>query len=514
MVQDKTKEKEARVPQKKIQIKPEQAPSRVPTGEITRPESGRYWPGRQPRQLQPELSTPSRSGKGGEARPIVEEDEEQPLSVFDRRHTQQKAAAPVVVYVTSDPRLDRLRQKDREIEREEISKRDEPDLKRRRREESAEAETQAQEEPSGETKEDPEARRRQLLIRLKQERLNAVTGGPLELEDTEYARQREEAKRASLHDMGAQQEVLAREEDASEEADDEEEDDNEPEESGAFHAMAKPIFVRKEDRETVKERERVEAEELAELERKEKQKEQRQRESKQLVVETLKREADQTALADSDEDMPDDDDEVNEAEEYEMWKVREIQRVKEYREEREKWELEKLEVERRRRLTDAERAKEDAEAQKLRDAMVPKEAKWKFMQKYYHKGAFFMDTAEKGVLKEEVYRRDYGLATGEDKFDKEMLPKIMQVKNFGKRGRVKWTHLVNEDTTQRALDSAFTTGTALAAVKGSVNFAANMTYDQQKFTYSEESQKMLGSANYGNARSRDQIDRPAARRYR
>ena len=112
----------------------------------------------------------------------------------------------------------------------------------------------------------------------------------------------------------------------------------------------------------------------------------------------------------SDDEMPSDDDETNEAEEYEKWKVREINRIKAYREEREKWQKEKEEIQRRRSMTDEQRRREDAELEK---ANKKDDVKWNFLQKYYHKGAYFMDTAEKGQEKESIYRRDYGHATGE-----------------------------------------------------------------------------------------------------
>ncbi|EFJ16897.1 hypothetical protein SELMODRAFT_421618 [Selaginella moellendorffii] len=68
--------------------------------------------------------------------------------------------------------------------------------------------------------------------------------------------------------------------------------------------------------------------------------------------------------------------------------------------------------------------------------------KRKFLQRDYKKGPFFQSDNEP------IYKRDFSEPTGEDKLDKKLLPKVMQVKGFGRRGRVKWTHLVNEDTSR------------------------------------------------------------------
>ena len=52
---------------------------------------------------------------------------------------------------------------------------------------------------------------------------------------------------------------------------------------------------------------------------------------------------------------------------------------------------------------------------------------WKFLQKYWHKGAFFQDEGDAGrnaVGGDDIFRRDYSGPTGEDKMDKTVLPKV------------------------------------------------------------------------------------------
>ncbi|EZG56588.1 Prp19-binding domain splicing factor [Gregarina niphandrodes] len=70
-----------------------------------------------------------------------------------------------------------------------------------------------------------------------------------------------------------------------------------------------------------------------------------------------------------------------------------------------------------------------------------------FMQKYYHRGAFYSDVTPH----EKSFEKDFNAAVGEDRLDKTLLPKILQVRrgDFGKRSRSKYTHLVDQDTTDR-----------------------------------------------------------------
>ncbi|EDV28806.1 uncharacterized protein TRIADDRAFT_7634, partial [Trichoplax adhaerens] len=118
----------------------------------------------------------------------------------------------------------------------------------------------------------------------------------------------------------------------------------------------------------------------------------------------------------------------------------ELNRIKKDRDEREQREKEKQELERIRNMTDEERRLEFLKNPKLQVNKGPK-GRYKFLQKYYHKGAFFMDDEDN------LYKRDYAEPTLEDHFDKTILPKVMQVKHFGRSGRTKYTHLVDQDTT-------------------------------------------------------------------
>ena len=267
------------------------------------------------------------------------------------------------------------------------------------------------------------------------------------------------------------------EDDTDERSSQEESSDTEDEES-----RCKPIFVRKKDRITVKEREREEKRQL-QLEKEEiKKAEIRRRESLRMAEVCVKNITLEEKSSDKDPkgllDVNTDDD--NEEEEYEAWKLRELRRIKKYRDEKELIKREAVETERRRYMTDEERRQDLRNIPKLVTNKSVK-GKFKFMQKYYHKGAFYMDKEEK------VYKRDFSASTLEDHFDKTVLPKVMQVKNFGRSGRTKYTHLVDQDTTEFEADWSLNTP---QNIKFHLNHAAGMMSNFERPTSKQKSRNL------------------------
>ena len=88
-----------------------------------------------------------------------------------------------------------------------------------------------------------------------------------------------------------------------------------------------------------------------------------------------------------------------------------MRRLKRDREEAEAVAKEMAELERLRNLTEEERRVEFQKNPKEITNKIQK-GKYKFMQKYYHRGAFFLEKEE------DVLKRDTTGATLEDRFDK------------------------------------------------------------------------------------------------
>jgi microfibrillar-associated protein 1 len=270
-------------------------------------------------------------------------------------------------------------------------------------------------------------------------------------EDDEAIEERRQRVREKAKLLQRQREEEAAFEEELEEEDEEDEEseyETDSEEEFGGMAMIKPVFVPKSERDTIAEREKLEAEEEAMKTSLKKKLEERKIETKQLVVEEIRKEEEieKNREAEGDGGEVDTDDETNEAEEYEAWKAREIARIKRDRDDRDKLIKEREEVEKLRNMTEEERREWERKNPK---PLPLNKKKWKFMQKYYHKGAFFQTQSDDrdGAGGEEIFKRDFSAPTGEDRMDKTILPKVMQVKHFGRSGRTKWTHLVAEDTT-------------------------------------------------------------------
>lgn len=152
------------------------------------------------------------------------------------------------------------------------------------------------------------------------------------------------------------------------------------------------------------------------------------------------------------EDEVDDTDDLDPEAELAAWKLRELKRVRRDRAAIEEKEKEREEIERRRNLTAEEREAEDQAFIEAQKEGREDRGKMGYMQKYFHKGAFFGGDRNDEVDEEvaNALNRDLAGAKFEDETgDKSVLPEYMRVRDMtrlGRKGRSKYKDLKSEDT--------------------------------------------------------------------
>lgn len=184
---------------------------------------------------------------------------------------------------------------------------------------------------------------------------------------------------------------------------------------------------------------------------------QRQEKADMLIRDQLEKEAiarsaanrawdDDEAAEVGEEGALDDRDGLDPKAEYAAWKLRELKRIKREREAIEAAEKEREEIERRRNLTAEEREREDREfIAKQKEERDATRGQTGFMQRYFHKGAFYRDDLER----EGLDRRNVMGSRFVDDVARETLPEYMQIRDMtklGKKGRTRYKDLRTEDT--------------------------------------------------------------------
>lgn len=246
------------------------------------------------------------------------------------------------------------------------------------------------------------------------------------------------------------------EEEEEEEEEESEEESSEEESSSEDEAprrVLRPTFIKKDKRGAETAESQAAADSVAESEAK---KSQRQEKADTLVREQIEKDAlarssanrawdDDEAMA-NEEAAIDDTDNKDPESEYAAWKLRELKRIKRERESIEAAEKEREEIERRRNLTAEEREREDSEfISKQKEERDATRGQSGYMQRYFHKGAFFRPDLEK----EGLDRRNVMGARFVDDVSRETLPQYMQLRDMtklGKKGRTRYKDLKSEDT--------------------------------------------------------------------
>lgn len=266
---------------------------------------------------------------------------------------------------------------------------------------------------------------------------SAVEAARLEAEQLARAEEEEGFEtESSESDEGSEEEESESEEESSEEE--------------APKLLLRPTFIRKDKRKDVGAvaDSKTEEEKWVDSEARRKEK------ADELVQDQLEKNAAARAAGkknwDDDEEADgeevDDTDGLDPEAERAAWKLRELKRVKREREVIELAEKEREEIERRRNLSKEERDEEDRDFIERQKEEQEGRGKMGYLQKYFHKGAFFQDDAKA----EGLDRRDImGSRYADDVTNRELLPQYMQIRDMtqlGRKGRTKYKDLKSEDT--------------------------------------------------------------------
>ncbi|PVI00888.1 hypothetical protein DM02DRAFT_372355 [Periconia macrospinosa] len=226
------------------------------------------------------------------------------------------------------------------------------------------------------------------------------------------------------------------------------EDEEESSEDEAPKKLLRPVFLKKNQRVKVAAPTKTADEIYAEEQQR------KQEQARAIIQQQIEQRAAEKAAGkkDWDDDVEeadinaiDDTDGVDPAAEYAAWKLRELKRIRRERLAIEEAEAEHAEIERRRNLTDAEREAEDREYLEKQKEERGDRSDMAFMQKYFHKGAFFQEELkELGIDKRNVMGAQFA-----DQTNREVLPEYMQIRDMtklGKKGRTKYKDMKTEDT--------------------------------------------------------------------
>ncbi|KAI9698768.1 MAG: hypothetical protein M1836_003878 [Candelina mexicana] len=288
-------------------------------------------------------------------------------------------------------------------------------------------------------------------VDLNENRRRAAAEEAARIEKEKLARAQEEEGFVT-EESEAESEVSSGE---GEEASESEEEASSEEE--APRTLIRPTFIRKDKRVA----NGGPADGKAEEEKWREEEERRKAKADAVVQEQLEKDAAARAVGkkfwDDDEEgeagQVDDTDGLDPEAERAAWKLRELKRVKREREAIELAEKEREEVERRRNLSKEERGAEDQEYIAQQKEEREGRGKMGYLQKYYHKGAFFQDDSKDQGLD----RRDImGSRYQDDVTNRELLPQYMQVRDMtrlGKKGRTRYKDLKSEDTGRWGVES-------------------------------------------------------------